>query len=435
MKTAIRQALRILIACCALLSCVARLHAEPLPLKRAVELALTHSSAAISASADERRAFESFNEARNQYIPQLVVGSGLGASWGFPLSLEGSAPSLLNVNAQSALINPALRDFIRAAKSDWSSASLQAKDQRSQIVQDTVLLYAELNKWESTLGHLHQEQADALKMEEVINRRVTEGVDSQLARNQGKLVSARVRLRVSQSQGAIDVLRSQLSHLTGLPASSIETIADSIPALPEIKQEEDLATKAVQSSFAVQGAEDHGIAQGLRARGEHRSLWPSVDFAAQYALLSQYNNYADFYKSFQRHNATVGVAIRFPFLNFSQRARARAADADALKAQKQAEAAKDHVSEETLKLQRSVEQLAAAQEVASLEYQVAQSGFDSVQVRMDSGTATVHDLDDARNQANERFHAMQNATFELQRGRVALLRVTGDLESWLGLAK
>src|ERR1041385_1569517 len=92
--------------------------AEQLPLKRAVELALSHGS--TSTDTDEQRAFASYHEARNQYIPQLVVGSGLGKSWGFPLSLEGSAPSILNVNSQSSIYNPALREFVRGAKSDRS---------------------------------------------------------------------------------------------------------------------------------------------------------------------------------------------------------------------------------------------------------------------------------------------------------------------------
>ncbi|HMG99858.1 MAG TPA: hypothetical protein VK555_00530, partial [Terriglobales bacterium] len=71
--------------------------AEPLPLQRAVQLALSHSTASGAASADEQRAFASYHEARNQYLPQAIVGSGLGASWGFPLTLEGSAPSIINV--------------------------------------------------------------------------------------------------------------------------------------------------------------------------------------------------------------------------------------------------------------------------------------------------------------------------------------------------
>ncbi|HLB89045.1 MAG TPA: hypothetical protein VJK29_15430, partial [Terriglobales bacterium] len=105
-----------------LLSSVAKLVAEPLPLKRAVELALSHSTTAGVASADEQRAFASYREARNQFMPQFIIGSGLGKSWGFPLSLEGSAPALVNLNSQSALLNPALRDFIRAAKTEAAAA-------------------------------------------------------------------------------------------------------------------------------------------------------------------------------------------------------------------------------------------------------------------------------------------------------------------------
>src|SRR5438034_11718309 len=89
--------------------------AEPLPLKRVVELAIRHSTVTGATAADEQRAFASYHEARNQYLPTLVVGSGLGATWGYPLSLEGSAPSIVNVTAQSAVLNPSVRDFVRAA--------------------------------------------------------------------------------------------------------------------------------------------------------------------------------------------------------------------------------------------------------------------------------------------------------------------------------
>ncbi len=418
-----------------LLSSVAKLVAEPLPLKRAVELALSHSTTAGVASADEQRAFASYREARNQFMPQFIIGSGLGKSWGFPLSLEGSAPAIVNLNSQSALLNPALRDFIRAAKTEAAAASSRTKDQRNEVIQDTVLSYAELSKWEALRKHLGEEQENALTMEQIVDERIQEGVDKPLARNQAKLITARVRLRMAEAQGAMDVLRNRLSHLTGLPAASIETAPDSVPPLPEVKQEDDLPGKAVQTNPAVQAAETRATAQDFRARGEHRAMWPSVDFAAQYALLSTYNNYDLFFKTFQRHNATLGVAIRFPFLSASQRARAQSADAEALRARKQAEGAKNQVSEETLRLQRSVEQLAAAQQVADLEYQVAQSNLEATQVRVDAGTATVHDAEDARNQADERFNALQDANFQLERARIILLRATGVLETWVGAGR
>ena len=410
-----------------------KLAAEPLPLKRAVELALSHSTTAAAANADQQRVFASYREARSQYIPQLVLGSGLGKSWGYPLSLEGSAPSIINVNTQSALYNPSLRDFVRAAKTDWNAATLQNKDQRNQVIQDTVLSYAELSKWEALVGHLQEEHAAAIQTEQLVGQRIKEGVDSPQMQNKSHLVTARLRLRLAEAKGAIDVIRNRLAHLTGLPAGNIETESESMPSLPEVKQEDDLAGKAVETSPGVQAADSRAEAEVLRARGEHRGSLPSVDFAAQYGLLAAYNNYQDFFQpgSFQRHNATLGLVIKFPIFSATQRARADAADALALKAKKDAETAKNQVSEETLRLQRSVEQMAAAKEVADLEYQVAQSNLESLKVRLDSGSAAWHDVQDAREQVNERYNTLQDANFELERAQITLLRATGELENWV----
>jgi outer membrane protein TolC len=129
------------------------------------------------------------------------------------------------------------------------------------------------------------------------------------------------------------------------------------------------------------------------------------------------------------------VVIKLPILSATQRARAEAADAVALKTKKDAETAKNQVSEETLRLQRSVEQMAAAKEVADLEYQVAQSNLESLKVRLDTGGAAWHDLQDARDQVNERYNTLQDASFELERAQITLLRATGELESWVGAGK
>jgi len=420
-----------------LLSFCGILPAEQVPLKRAVELALAHSTTMQASQIDEQRAFATYHEARSQYLPQMAVGSGLGKSYGYPLTLEGSAPSIVNTTAQFALINPALREFVRAAHIEYEATTVQTKDQRNQVIQDAVLSYAELSKWEQLMTHLSHDYEDALKMEQTVNERVLAGVDNPLIRSQARLNAARVYLHVSQAQGAIDVLRNRLSQLTGLPATAIETVPESIPALPEVKQEDNLAAKAAQQNPLIEIADIRATSLAFRARGEHRALWPSFDFAAQYALLATFNNYQQFFqpRSFQSNNATVGVEIRFPFLNPTQHAHAQAADAAALRARKDVETTRNQVSEQTLKLQRSVEQLTAAQQVVELEYEIARSGFEATQVRVDAGSATLHDLDDARNQANEHYDALQDTNFELERARISLLRATGDLEAWVGVSK
>jgi len=406
----------------------ASLLAEPVSLKQAVELALNHATSSAISADDEQRAFANYRELRNSYIPQVTAGAGLGYSYGFPLSLEGAAPSLFNINAQSALFHPELSEFIKAAQADSASASLRSKDQRNQTIEDTVLSYAELAKWEQRLAHLHGAVDDADKMQAAVAARVKEGIDSPVDQTKARLSVARLRLRVSEAEGAADVLRERLGKLTGLPASSIQTDPDSLPQIADASVDDQ--EKSAAANPAVQAAFKHAEAQSFRALGEHRSLLPSIDFAAQYALLSTYNNYDTFYKTFQRNNATIGVSIRLPLFNSSLRARAQADDADADKARHQAIAARDKMSEETLRLQKSTAQMRAARDVAELEYELAQKNVDAVRTRMDAGTANLHDLDEATAQANERFISLQDVTFEFERSQVSLLRATGGLADW-----
>jgi outer membrane protein TolC len=420
--------------------------AEPIPLKNVVELALTHATGLAVTGAEQQRAALNYRELKDSYIPQLSTGAGIGYSYGYPLSLAGSAPSLFNVNAQSAVWDASLSEFIKASKAESMVTSLKNKDQRNQIIQDAAQSYAELGKWEQRLIALQQTETEAERTEAAVQERVKEGVDTQMDEERAHLATLRVRLHIVEAQGSADVLREHLSKLTGLPAPDIQTESDSVPDFPVLPQEAPSPSVA-DSNPTVQAAVEHARAQYLRAKGEHRALLPSFDFAAQYALLSTFNNFQSYYipskpcivggvnvlcvtNSFHQNNETIGVAIRFPFFNVAQRARARAADADALVAKKQAEATRNQVSEETLRDQRTVTQMRATRDVAQIEYDIAEKTVTAVQTKMDAGTANLHDLEDARTQVSERFIALQDVTFELQRAELGLLRSTGNLEKW-----
>lgn len=404
--------------------------AEPLPLERAVRLALTHSTTTAIADADVQRAIASYRELRNNMIPQLMVGSGLGWSYGFPLTIEGSAPSLVNATAQSSVFNMAQNQYLGAAKADIHASQFQSKDQHDAVIQDVAISYAELAKWEARLTRLEQDETLARQIEKAVAERVQQGVDSATDLNKARLAAARVRLHRAEARGSADVLRRHLADLTGLPVSAIELVPDSIPTLPPVSAGDDSAAMAVASSPVIKFADQHSLAESMRARAEHRAVYPTLDFSAQYARLSTFNNYSEFYRTFRPDNATIGVAIRVPLFNASQRAHAQQADFAALKAKKQAEAARNQVSEETLKLQRAAEQLAAARDVAQLEYELAESARQAAETRIQSQTGTYHELADAQVQANERYLLYQDADFEYQRARMNLLRATGDLEKW-----
>ena len=417
------------IAAICLLSSLAS--AEKLTLKRAVELALRNSSTAVIAGADESKAKQGYFEIRNQFLPQVVFGSGIAYSHGFPLSLEGSAPSIVNLNSSQYLINFAGRDFLKAAKIDWNAASRTNDDKRGQVILDTALTYAELDKYAASLRILEDQQEAAERAQKVAADRFNAGLDPEMEVTKAKLNAARVRVSAANSRGNADLLRLHLSQLTGLPAEAIETVTESIPPLPDIVSA--MTRQQIEQQNAVRSAEESADAKALRARGEHRVNLPTIDFAAQYALLSRYNNYDEFFKTFERHNFTVGVVIRFPLFNPAQNARAQAADAEALRARKEAEALKGQIASDALKLQRTVEQLQASRDVAKLEYELATADGRAVLTRVSAGQATVRDQENAKLAEQQKYSAYLDAQFELEKAQMQLMKQTGQIEGWIGL--
>jgi outer membrane protein TolC len=407
---------------------------EALPFRRAIELALAHSAEIALSHADEMRAYRTFLEVRDSYVPQAALGSDVGYAYGFPLSLEGSAPTLFNVAAQSSVFNPAQREFARAAKADWGASKAQSGDQRAQVVTDAALTYIELSRWEQRLPILRSEIDVVNDIEYSVAERVKAGVDNPIEQTRAKLVDAQTRVHIAEAEGAVDILRTRLEQMTGLPANSITTVRESIPVLAENMPAGDVAARAVESSPAVEAAQENAVARQLRAKGEHRALlYPSADFAGQYGLINtSLTNFEKFFVpgSFQPHNVTFGLVLRLPFLNASQRARAQAADAEALRARKEAEQAKNKAALDALKVQHNVQQLLAARDVAQLRYELAQSQLDAAHARMQAAAATQREVQNAAIDAAERTLDRINTEFALQRAQVELLRQTGELQKW-----
>lgn len=411
--------------------------AQQLTFAQAMQLAYKRSSRS-TAAADLRRAAAAIDEARSYYYPQLVVGSGLGKSFGYPMSIEGAAPAVFQVNYESFLYNPAQKEFIRSARQAWLGSEASLRDQRSANLLETAVDYLQLDSYTARMNQLATQQQDADGLVQIVSQRVQQGVDTEIDLTKAKLQAAQVRLRTAQTSGATDLLRERLAQLTGLPADSIRTQTDSIPQVPDISQEPGVLSDALHNNPAIEAAERQAQSQSLRAKGEHRAMLPAVDVVADYGFFTRYNNYDLYFSRFQHNNATVGVAIRFPFLNFPQRARAEQADADAVKADRQLDAAKDQVSTETIRLARSVQQLSAADDVAKLQYELAQAQARALETRLQAaapGTqgqpaTSPSDVQAAKLDSGDKYSAYLDASFVLEKAKLELLRSAGKLESW-----
>lgn len=415
-----------------------------LSLSTAVDLAMQNSPRVKMAKADVDRAVAALAEARDVYIPNLVAGgSGYGRSYGYP---QGQ-PSVLNVQTQSLVFNYSQRDYVRSARSGLLAANHSLADARDAVAEDTVQSYLAVIHDQQRLTALEQQRALAQRLVSIVEDRLSAGQDSAVNLTSARLSSAQLHLAQLHTEDDLAADQLHLEHLTGLPAGNLSS-ASSLPELPAPASSSTPAQPA--ESPAIAAAFANAQARYEIAFGDARYLYrPQISFGGEYSRISTFNN-SNYLEYFGRRDAAgnllpfpsnsfgIGVQVSIPFLDYAHRQKARESLAEAAHAQHEAEQARDQFLEGRVRLQRSATELRARVDVAKLEQQLAQQQLEIVLVQLTSGTGnpdapqiTPKDEQQARIAEREKYLALLDSQFEMQRAEVSLLRQTGELGAWL----
>jgi outer membrane protein TolC len=406
-------------------------HAQ-ISLASTVNLALQNSSQVRIASAKLQQARGVLSEARGAYIPNFYVGAGLGYSVGFPLG----TPNLFNAESQSLLLSFSQPDYIRSARAAIQAAQFSLQDVQQQVELDTATAYVDLDKTNRQLSALHDAMENADQLIVIMDNRVAAGVASRVDLTRARLTRAQMQLQQMQLEDHAEQLRQQIAALTGLPANSITLDAGSIPALPDPST---VGTPQAAQNPAVQAAQATANSFMYTAFGDSRQNYrPVLQQVMQYSLFSTFNNYQNYYTSFQQNNFGFEVQITIPLFDPIHRAKSIESNAAASMARHQAEQAQTQITAQGLALQHQLRELRAEQDVASLQQQLAQDTLQSLQAQMQngSGSATAPPVTpqqalqarmDERNRAIDKF----DADFAVERVQLQLLRQTGGLSAWI----
>src|SRR6185312_10355594 len=83
----------------------AQAETHTLTLKQAIDVGLSRNPDVMLAKLDQLRAAQGVPLAQDPFFPHVVAGSGLAYNNGMPLSIEGSAPSVIQARASEELLN------------------------------------------------------------------------------------------------------------------------------------------------------------------------------------------------------------------------------------------------------------------------------------------------------------------------------------------
>ena len=398
----------------------------------AIDLALRNSDRVKIAEAERDSTLAALAQVKDAYVPSLNFTSGLAKGTGFP----PGDPSTIKISAQALVVNASQPQFIHAARQALNAAESSLKNVQQQIILDCALTYLELDSIHRQAAALADEEKAAGEMVRIMQDRQGAGLESALTMKKTQLRAAQTRLKRLDMEARADVLRQHLTTLTGIPGIGAQTQSESVPPFPSAGTVDEAA--AAESNDAVRSAFAAAKSKQFLAKGQHRvNLHPEFDLLLQYGYLYDFNDYGRFYvHGLPPNNAVAGVEIVVPLFNRAQVAKAAQADADAVKAEREADLARSQLHEQIVQTHRAVEQTDAASDVARLQHEISQDTLEASRLRAEQGGqvngAAVTPADVAASTLEERglLADAVSAEFEHTKAELQWMRMTGTLSDW-----
>jgi len=413
-----------------LLSCCAAF-AQPrtVTLRQAVDLALQQNPELKLARLEESKAAEAVRVARDPFDPKVTVGSGLAYSSGFPMSIEGSSPSIIQAQASKFVFNRTQTHLVAGVRESARGAAIGTAAKREEIALRTALAYLEAERAARSAEFLRRQVDSLSKVAATVQARVSEGRELPVEAKRAELDLARARQRLLAAENDRAYAESMLGALLGLDADEpVRVAAEERAGLATPDSEEACAEAAVASSKELRRLESALTAKGFEISAQKAAKLPRVDLVAQYSLLGRYNNYEDFFSKFQRHNGQLGVAVQIPlFAGPAVDARTAQAAAEAAGLRVEMQTTRNRLVIEARRLYQQVRQAESARDVARLELDLARDQLSVLLARMEEGRASLRDVEQARQAEDEKWMAFLDANYTLETVRLNLLKQTGDL--------
>jgi outer membrane protein len=398
-----------------------------LNLKEAVELALRNSREVALAQARYNVTQNTVEVNRSAFRPNLFTGSGAAYTYGFPQTVSGAAPSIINASYIQTVYNPFLSSQVRASNERKEAQRLEVERTRNSVMLQTSSSYLELAKVRHSLDLMRTQRQSNARILEFTRQRLAEGRELPIEVTRAELNEARSEQKIVQLESRERVLQRQLAALIGVPGDRRIEIGAEVLPLDEQQREQDLIDRALNSSLDLQQAEFERKARAHRLEGEIGTKWPTVDLFAEYGLFSKINNFQEFFQKFQRNNFNIGLQVRIPIVNAQRTANVALARSELTTAEMDLKAKRQNVELDVERQYQHLRELDAARDVARLELKLAQENLQIVQASFEEGRTNLRDVEKARLEENDKWVAFLDSDYDHQKAQLDLLNTTGDL--------
>jgi outer membrane protein len=414
----------------ALAPCLLFAETHRLGFDQALNRARTEAPEVLLARFDELQAKNAIRIAKDPFSPKVIVGSGLAYTYGFPMSIEGSAPSIFQAKAVQSLINKPQSYLLAKARVDAQSAAFTVQERKDAAIEKTAKLYLDASLVRKNRELVQQQIASLEKVRNTVDARVEEGRILAIEARRAEVNARKAKQRSSLLDAELGQIERSLAFVLGYAAEdqvetqSIDALATEAPA--DLREAVKLA---LDNSRELKRLQSDIQAKNLEFQANRSTWYPQVDLVAQYGLFARFNNFDQYFNRFQRNNVLLGASFKFPIVpGTASSAQAANALNEVNRLRLRVANTRNRIELDMRKLLDDLRLQRENQDLAKLDLEVARDQVSIVLAQIEEGKAAQRQLEEARFLESEKWMAYYEAAHGVERAKVSVLAAIGQLE-------
>ena len=402
-------------------------------LKQALDLALQQNPDLVIARLDQQRARDQVTITKDPFSPKVFAGSGAAWTYGFPTSIDGQAPSIVEARTSMALFDRPQSYLVAQAKEALKGTEFDLAAKQEEVAYRVASLFLDARTAALSLAAAQREADNLARVQQLVEARVQDGRELAIESRRAGLGVLRSKQRVEAL--GLDVLsaESSLAEVLGMGINDRVQADQDEPigvAMPE--SEDGTIAQALESNPELKRLASNLQAKLLEVKSYKAQRLPKIDLVAQYALLGKYNNFDQYFTKFQHNNIELGASISVPVLaGRASSAYASQADADAAKIRAEISRTRGRIANDLRRAFQDVRRADASRDLARADLELARDQISIDLAQMEEGRIPAAKTEQDRATENEKWLALYDAQTASERARLGFLRQTGTLLSAL----
>ncbi len=407
----------------------AEVHA--LTLRQALDIASRQNPDVLLARLDQQHAEAGIRIANDPFRPKVYAGSGLAYTYGYPNSIDGSAPSVFQMRTDMQLYNRPDRYQAAAASQSARAADYGAQAKEDDVAYRTADLFLTASQIEREEQAIKDQLPSLRKVVEITHAGVEEG-----SRLPVDLKQAQVNLEVASQQLGADRLDNDyyemmLAMALGYPATDrVKPLDSDVTDVTAPASAKVAIADALKNNKKVRQLQSSILTKELVLRSYKAERWPQVSLVAQYSLFAPFANYTQYFKNFQYNNAQIGAAITIPVLLGSARGgHEEQTSIEMAKLRVQLDQLRNQIIANTKRSYQQWEKAKTLRDLTREQLELARQELTVKLAQNGEGKLSMSDVEQARVDEENRWVGLYAADAQVTRAKFAILRQMGALYS------